>query len=102
MISAKYDYAAAIPFIVICIGNFFTSVTNSIHKGHLNNIVAESCPSSGGSTEALALQYFSTLSKREAEELYDYYKFDFDAFGYDHKEFLAAAKLFTNGTEDLH
>ena len=46
------------------------------------------------------MHYFSTLSKREAERLYDYYKFDFDAFGYDHKGYLAAAKSITNGTED--
>ena len=48
------------------------------------------------------MHYFSTLSKREAEGLYDFYKFDFDAFGYDHKELLAAAKLITNGTEDAN
>ena len=53
-------------------------------------------PSSGGSTEDLARKYFSTLSKSEAEGLYNYYKFDFDAFGYDHKEFLALAKLTSN------
>ena len=59
-------------------------------------------PSSGGSTEDLARKYFSTLSKSEAEGLYNYYKFDFDAFGYDHKEFLALAKLTTNETEESH
>ena len=73
-----------------------------MHEELLDNILAASCSSSGGSTEALALHYFSTLSKREAEGLYDFYKFDFDAFGYDHKELLAAAKLITNGTEDAN
>ena len=73
-----------------------------MHEEHLENVLAASCSSSGGSTEALALHYFSTLSKREAEGLYDYYKFDFDAFGYDHIEFLAAAKSINNGTEDTN
>lgn len=58
--------------------------------------------SSGGSTEDLARQYFSTLSKGEVKRLYDYYKFDFDAFGYDHKEFLAIANQTNDGAEDPH
>ena len=48
--------------------------------------------SSGGSTEKLAKQYFSTLKKGEVEELYEYYKFDFEAFGYDYSEYLDVAK----------
>ena len=48
--------------------------------------------SSGGSTEKLAKQYFSTLRKGEVEELYKYYKFDFEAFGYDYSEYLDVAK----------
>ena len=49
--------------------------------------------SSGGSTEKLAKQYFSTLKKGEVEELYKYYQFDFEAFGYDYREYLAVAKV---------
>ena len=72
------------------------------HEENLDNKLAESHPSSGGSTEDLARHYFSTLSKGEVERLYDYYKFDFDAFGYDHKEFLAIANQTTDGAEDPH
>lgn len=48
--------------------------------------------SSGGSTLMLAKEYFSTLKKKEVEELFEYYKFDFEAFGYGYSEYLKIAK----------
>ncbi len=49
--------------------------------------------SSGGSTTQLARAYFSTLDRGQVEELYEYYKFDFEAFGYSHEEYLALARV---------
>ena len=48
--------------------------------------------SSGGSTSMLAKEYFSTLTKKEVEELLKYYNFDFEAFGYGYSEYLELAK----------
>ena len=48
--------------------------------------------SSGGPTLKLAMEYFSTLKKREVEELYKYYEFDFEAFGYGYSEYLKIAR----------
>jgi hypothetical protein len=45
--------------------------------------------SSGGSTFDLAKSYFSRLDTSQVQALYEYYKFDFEAFGYDHREFYA-------------
>ena len=61
----------------------------------LNSLPADTWlhSSSGGSTMKLAKHYFSTLKKGEVEELYEYYKFDFEAFGYDYTEYLDVAKV---------
>ncbi len=48
--------------------------------------------SSGGRTQKLAEEYFSTISKAAVLELYEYYKLDFKAFGYEFKSYLKLAK----------
>ena len=48
--------------------------------------------SSGGKTQRLAESYFSTLTKKSVMELYEYYKLDFKAFGYEFETYLRMAK----------
>ena len=45
-------------------------------------------PSSGGSTEKLATQYFKTMKKSRIEELYKMYEKDFKMFGYNAKPYI--------------
>lgn len=60
----------------VCQNQIF--LTTSLHTPH--NIVNSS---SGGNTAKLAKSYFASLTQEEAQKLYDLYKWDFEAFGYD-------------------
>ncbi len=44
--------------------------------------------SSGGSSDTLALEYFSQLPDSAVENLYRHYRFDFLALGYDVRNFI--------------
>ena len=44
--------------------------------------------SSGSSSKERAMTFFKELSKDQIKQIYEYYKLDFLAFGYDPKEYL--------------
>lgn len=53
---------------------------------------SESHVSSGGSTRDLALKYFSELDIMIVRRLYEFYKVDFEMFGYSPEEYFIIAK----------
>lgn len=60
----------------------------------------ESHVSSGGSTRNLARKYFSELDIMTVRRLYEFYKVDFEMFGYSPDEYFEIAKTQTPSSPD--
>ena len=60
-------------------------VQDQLDESDLGNVKQGS---SGGHTESLAKQYFAKVPRISCQRLFEMYKFDFEAFGYDPGEYL--------------
>lgn len=72
---------------------FDQDLRHIIQEAHLEGRISQKIHlrrSSGGSTEDLALKYFSTVSRIKIQRLYDKYKHDFQMFDYSPQAFIDA------------
>ena len=76
-----------------------------LQKSRLGEVVSwsgrrETHQSSGGDTEALARNYFATLSDKELADVFDKYRTDFRMFDYDADEYFEGRKAKSEASED--